>query len=678
MKRPLTILLLIFIGLSSYSQIKTTEIEIRAKAAEPSYVNEITGSIDINGESEVDVAPLSFIKILPTWDLTTNGHFEKRVIFMNLKNSFNIGPGYSDTGFRRGLDINATVRNTNFAGSLENLTGLHISYGHTSGASGGQINKTYGVFLEGVADGGTTITDAYGVYQTGISFNNYFQGKLGLGTINPDAPLHMEDGTANNSKLIIDLMGASGNTGLDLRSSSIGGGSYWIRALGDQETDAFVVKGNGYVGIGTENPSGRLEVANSGNSELVVRGGGTSHANAGIVLKATNGTNQRATGIFMHDQSAGNEWFAGRPYSNSDSYVIYRNPSTADHTRESSARNTTSQPTGVEPILTILGDGNVGIGTVSPSKRLEVVSETVDVVARFTSNDERVSLMLRDHTTSNGVGISGLGDDLQILTGSGSSIAATFNGAKNLGLGTTNPGAKIHTVTGGATNFTWSPSSGTSAIFESATLNRNFLTIAAPGQSELWFADVNAQNAGKVRYVHSVDRMEFWTNNSRRVSIIDGNMGIGTHQPSAKLQVEGDIISTNMHSHSDRRWKKDISMISDAQQTLNDIRPVSYQWRVDEFPEKDFDNEIHYGVIAQELEKVLPELVSTDNEGYKSVDYLGMIGLLVKGFQERGAEIERLKQELENKDLDLEARLAKIEKALAIRSTQQASEKSTQ
>ena len=65
-----------------------------------------------------------------------------------------------------------------------------------------------------------------------------------------------------------------------------------------------------------------------------------------------------------------------------------------------------------------------------------------------------------------------------------------------------------------------------------------------------------------------------------------------------------------------------------------------------ELKEMNFDGRKHYGVIAQEIEKILPELVDTDEEGFKSVDYTSMIGLLVKGLQEKDERIQRLEKEL--------------------------------
>ena len=60
------------------------------------------------------------------------------------------------------------------------------------------------------------------------------------------------------------------------------------------------------------------------------------------------------------------------------------------------------------------------------------------------------------------------------------------------------------------------------------------------------------------------------------------------------------------------------------------LRGVSYYWKQDEFPEKNFDRFKHYGFIAQEVEKIIPDVVGTDDNGWKAVRYTGFTPLLVE------------------------------------------------
>jgi len=126
------------------------------------------------------------------------------------------------------------------------------------------------------------------------------------------------------------------------------------------------------------------------------------------------------------------------------------------------------------------------------------------------------------------------------------SMSITSRG--DVGIGTTNPGAKFH-VQNGITNYSWTPITGTAGIFESSNASRAFLTIVgkSTAQSELWFGDENTQNSGRVRYENSTDDLEFWTNNTQKMTINSlGNVGIGTANPSARLALNNSSDNTKI------------------------------------------------------------------------------------------------------------------------------------
>lgn len=97
----------------------------------------------------------------------------------------------------------------------------------------------------------------------------------------------------------------------------------------------------------------------------------------------------------------------------------------------------------------------------------------------------------------------------------------------------------------------------------------------------------------------------------------------------------GQLNSTDYNSLSDRNKKDNIESLVDAINVINQINPVSFTW-------KDNGNKA-YGVIAQEIEEVLPELVATNSEGVKSVSYTQIIPFLVQVIQEQHKEIQRIK-----------------------------------
>jgi hypothetical protein len=131
----------------------------------------------------------------------------------------------------------------------------------------------------------------------------------------------------------------------------------------------------------------------------------------------------------------------------------------------------------------------------------------------------------------------------------------------------------------------------------------------------------------------------------------NGNVGIGTNSPAFDLQVSGNVdVTGELTAASDRRLKKDIRSIQSAMDLVNDLNPVSYYYRVDEFPELKLAERRKMGLIAQEVKAVLPNLVSgsgqvTSSDMHESetlsVNYMEMIPLLIKALQEQDAALEK-------------------------------------
>ena len=123
-----------------------------------------------------------------------------------------------------------------------------------------------------------------------------------------------------------------------------------------------------------------------------------------------------------------------------------------------------------------------------------------------------------------------------------------------------------------------------------------------------------------------------------------GNVGIGTTNPTERLHVSGNILATgNITANSDISLKDNITPIPNALDKVLQIRGVTFNRNDIE------DNPRHAGVIAQEVEKVLPEVVSEGEDGIKSVAYGNMIGLLIEAIKEQQEQINMLKEKLESK-----------------------------
>jgi hypothetical protein len=118
----------------------------------------------------------------------------------------------------------------------------------------------------------------------------------------------------------------------------------------------------------------------------------------------------------------------------------------------------------------------------------------------------------------------------------------------------------------------------------------------------------------------------------------NGNVGIGNSLPSAKLHVTGDILASgNVTAYSDAALKSHVCTISGALEKVRALRGVSYTK----------DGEQGIGVIAQEVQTILPEVVSKHGE-YLSVAYGNIVGVLIEAIKELSALIETYKP---NRDL---------------------------
>ena len=126
-----------------------------------------------------------------------------------------------------------------------------------------------------------------------------------------------------------------------------------------------------------------------------------------------------------------------------------------------------------------------------------------------------------------------------------------------------------------------------------------------------------------------------------------GNVGIGTTTPSYLLDVNGSLRCFGFTNSSDVRFKKNIADLADPLDSLLGLRGVSYEWRKGEFKETQFADGRQFGFIAQEVEKIFPDLVSTDAKGYKSVNYLGVIPVAVEAIKTLKAKNDALESKLD-------------------------------
>ena len=160
--------------------------------------------------------------------------------------------------------------------------------------------------------------------------------------------------------------------------------------------------------------------------------------------------------------------------------------------------------------------------------------------------------------------------------------------------------------------------------------------------------DGGGAGAATIHAAGGIERLNLGANNTNIITMNGGSgfVGIGTENPTQKLQVAGNILATGTITPSDRRFKEDIQLIPDPLEKIQQINGVTYHYKKNEFPANGFDDKEQVGVIAQEVEVVLPQIVYTDDKGYKAVDYSKLVPLLIESIKAQQKQIDNLSREL--------------------------------
>jgi hypothetical protein len=305
--------------------------------------------------------------------------------------------------------------------------------------------------------------------------------------------------------------------------------------------------------------------------------------------------------------------------------------------------------------MTITSTGNVGIGTTTPGAKLHVLDTT------SVSTSGQTALVIGSTYSAGTVGSGGkmLFEDQSTGTDAAAIRGYTFGSALtglafdtgwgalttkmvidnsgNVGIGTTSPGAKLD-VWGSAINFTYSGSSPHFYIGEGAGANQ--------------YGDLswNAVN----NYISLGNQ-----GNNETLVIKSGNVGIGTTSPATLFEVGGSTANVTLDGYlnctgftsnangllactaSDERLKQNVVALDGASALagLNALNPVSFYWN----PATERGSSQQYGLIAQQVQTVFPNLVATSSptaltpDGTLSVNYEGLISPMVMAIQELDA-----------------------------------------
>ena len=418
-------------------------------------------------------------------------------------------------------------------------------------------------------------------------------GNVGIGTDSPDSKLDVKGTSATpaDGNQILSITNTTGGTQLNLGTAENSYG--WIEAREGATLRNLLLNPNGgNVGIATSSPDRVLDVRGNGlsiygsgdNTELMLRGqveGTGTVRNVGAFhlsirsdvggdnddLKFLRFVTGTYSGIAMQIQNTTGTIIGNGIYTSGNSIKIFEaqrdggavksdwsyDDATTDMSLGTSTAHSFSLKTGNTRALTINSSQNVGIGTASPSAKLEIVTavgadairlnfgQSADIFLGFNSANPRILLQ----------------DNSNVVTHNFQSNGDNYIVGNNVGIGTTSPDCKLTVAGSGSGGVNPSTiSSNTVATFRrtgGVSHNANISILAGTsGASILNFGDRDNEDAGIITYTHDSggsDTMAFTVGTSEKMRIINsGNVGIGITIPQDKLHVDGDaIISSNRY-----------------------------------------------------------------------------------------------------------------------------------
>ncbi|MBI1272911.1 MAG: hypothetical protein GC131_02355 [Alphaproteobacteria bacterium] len=260
-------------------------------------------------------------------------------------------------------------------------------------------------------------------------------------------------------------------------------------------------------------------------------------------------------------------------------------------------------------------------------------SSTDNAVARFDGTGgatlQNSAVIIDDSNNVSGIGT---------LAAGATTITGNLTASGNVGIGTTsaNYSLDIPTVTnnarlGAAIVGAW-PANTAYAVFGHAAMDQSVNTNYALLQ--------NSGATGTYLNTGTDGSIYFRVANSTVMTMNTNGLGVGV-APSAsyKIYTNGNILSAGYYHSSDARLKHDVVQFErDPYATIEGIRAVHFKWNK--------DNEQDFGVIAQEVEKVLPEAITRDEKGFLAVQYDKLVLPVLEAVKKLVIEVKQMAADL--------------------------------
>ena len=293
-----------------------------------------------------------------------------------------------------------------------------------------------------------------------------------------------------------------------------------------------------------------------------------------------------------------------------------------------------------------LNKAAVGLSSVSNVAQIPDTSMDGDGTLSANSNNLIPTQLAVKSYVDNSITSSVLGGGGGVWTTSGSNV---YRSGGRVGIGTATPDSTLQ-VSGGSLHV-----SGGGEIFisDGTGLEGGQINLFDNTGIGRWHIDSYGGNGSEVlRFFRTDESVVIGMVISR-----SGNVGIGTQSPSSKLQVNGTVSGTSAFvNSSDKRYKKNFVLMREERGPILDLidklEAQFFDWRHKEFPDKMFKKRRGFGFIAQEVEKVFPEVVTEDKKGFKSIAYAKLVAPLVEGVKELYAYLKGLlKESEENREM---------------------------
>jgi hypothetical protein len=499
------------------------------------------------------------------------------------------------------------------------------------------------------------------------------EGNVGIGTTNPVAALHVVGSAffkAPTGNTTLSIQDASSTNTWALAAQTSGLFTLFdstnnknpIKVEANTPTNSFYLAGTGNVGIGTSTPGSILSlnnVANFTSATSTFYSAGGLNLSAGCFAIGGNclGLGNISGTLAVTQGGSGSTTLSGI-LKGSGTAAVQTAIAGTDYLAPSSLSAT-------YPLLYSLGTFSIAFGTTT--------SNTWSNLQTFANGfvSQSSSTIVGNLTASGDLAVSGVSGTSTIASGQGFTIGgsqfALQQGSGRVGIGTAAPSYNL-TVAGsnaGATQVAsyYNGSNGGGAEIRASNGFSSTVPVYA-----FWFNN----NTGIGNPATNVT--SFITNSSEKMRIdSSGNVGIGTSTPYSRLSVWGSDtasstlifnivnsasttlfavfdggnaqLSGTLTQSSDRRLKTNIQSLdaSTSLAAINSLSPVAYDW-VD--PEKGGVRQ--YGFIAQQVQQVFPNLVSTTSataltpDGTLGLNYLGLIAPLVEAVQTLSSQVSNL------------------------------------